>query len=91
MRSLRIITRPRDGTAITSSSVPGIDAWSRRRLNYRLADLLFENKDFGEAAKQYERARPTNTRQTLNRQPRSYATVYAYREQLKAVAAKESL
>ena len=24
-------------------------------INYRLADLLLENKDFGEAAKQYER------------------------------------
>src|SRR5262245_48910715 len=51
-------------------------------INYRLADLLLENKDFGEAAKQYER-----TAYGYTPHPQSaaagYAAVYAYREQLK--------
>jgi len=53
-------------------------------INYRLADLLFENKDFGAAAKQYERTAyeyPTNTQSAAA----GYAAVYAYREQLKVV------
>ena len=53
-------------------------------INYRLADLLFENKDFGEAAKQYERTAygyPANTQSAAA----GYAAVYAYREQLKVV------
>jgi tetratricopeptide (TPR) repeat protein len=57
-------------------------------INYRLADLLFENKDFGEAAKQYERTAygyPANAQSAAA----GYAAVYAYREQLK-VAGKES-
>jgi tetratricopeptide (TPR) repeat protein len=56
-------------------------------INYRLADLLFENKDFGEAAKQYERTAyeyPANAHSAAA----GYAAVYAYREQLK-VAGKE--
>src|SRR5881628_1544684 len=56
-------------------------------INYRLADLLLENKDFGEAAKQYER-----TAYGYPPHPQSaaagYAAVYAYREQLK-VSGKE--
>ncbi len=58
-------------------------------INYRLADLLFENKDFGEAAKQYERTAygyPANAQSPAA----GYAAVYAYREQLK-VAGKENL
>src|SRR5258707_15424495 len=54
-------------------------------INYRLADLLFENKDFGEAAKQYERtayAYPANAQSAAA----GYAAVYAYREQLKGVS-----
>ena len=54
-------------------------------INYRLADLLFENKDFGEAAKQYERtayAYPANAQSAAA----GYAAVYAYREQLKVVS-----
>ena len=51
-------------------------------INYQLADLLLENKDFGEAAKQYER-----TAYEYAPHPQSaaagYAAVYAYREQLK--------
>jgi tetratricopeptide (TPR) repeat protein len=57
-------------------------------INYRMADLLFENKDFGEAAKQYERTAygyPANAQSAAA----GYAAVYAYREQLKAVS-KES-
>src|SRR5690349_9560163 len=52
-------------------------------INYRLADLLLENHDFGEAAKQYERTAygyPTNAKSAAA----GYAAVYAYREQLKA-------
>jgi tetratricopeptide (TPR) repeat protein len=54
-------------------------------INYRLADLLFENKDFGPAAKQYERTAygyPVNAQSPAA----GYAAVYAYREQLKVVA-----
>src|SRR5690349_8127340 len=54
-------------------------------INYRLADLLFENKDFGEAAKQYERTAygyPANAQSPAA----GYAAVYAYREQLKGVS-----
>src|SRR6185312_6417598 len=57
--------------------------------NYRLADVLFENSDFGEAAKQYERTAyhyPANAQSPAA----GYAAVYAYREQLK-VAGKENL
>jgi tetratricopeptide (TPR) repeat protein len=53
-------------------------------INYRVADLLFENKDFGEAAKQYERTAyeyPVNAQSPAA----GYAAVYAYREQLKAM------
>src|SRR5881396_3087449 len=56
-------------------------------VNTQLADLLLENKDFGEAAKQYER-----TAYGYAPHPQSaaagYAAIYAYREQLK-VAGKE--
>src|ERR1041385_5783892 len=58
-------------------------------INYRMADLLFENKDFGEAAKQYERTAygyPVNAQSPAA----GYAAVYAYREQLKVVP-KENL
>ncbi|MFL6437106.1 MAG: tetratricopeptide repeat protein [Terriglobales bacterium] len=54
-------------------------------MNYRLADLLLENHDFGEAAKQYERTAygyPANPRSA----GAGYAAVYAHREQLKAAS-----
>jgi tetratricopeptide (TPR) repeat protein len=54
-------------------------------INYRLADLLLENHDFGEAAKQYERTAygyPANPKSA----GAGYAAVYAYREQLKAAS-----
>jgi tetratricopeptide (TPR) repeat protein len=57
-------------------------------INYQLADLLLENKDFGEAAKQYER-----TAYGYARHPKSadagYAAVYAYREQLKTASGEQ--
>jgi tetratricopeptide (TPR) repeat protein len=57
-------------------------------INYRLADLLLENKDFGEAAKQYE-----HTAYGYPPHPQSaaagYAAVYAYREQLKVVSKEQ--
>ena len=52
-------------------------------ISYRLADLMLENHDFGQAAKQYERTAygyPPNPRSA----GAGYAAVYAYREQLKA-------
>jgi tetratricopeptide (TPR) repeat protein len=52
-------------------------------INYQLADLLLENQDFGEAAKEYER-----TAYEYPRHPKSadagYAAVYAHRQELKA-------
>ena len=54
-------------------------------INYQLADLLLENKDFGEAAKEYERTAydyPTHDRASAA----GYAAIYAYREQLKVAS-----
>jgi tetratricopeptide (TPR) repeat protein len=57
-------------------------------VNYQLAGLLLENKDFGEAAKQYER-----TAYGYAPHPQSaaagYAAIYAYREQLKVADKKQ--
>ena len=57
-------------------------------INYRLADLMLENKDFGEAAKQYER-----TAYEYASHPQAaaagYAAIYAHREQLKTADDKE--
>jgi cellulose synthase operon protein C len=57
-------------------------------VNYQLADLLLENKDFGEAAKQYER-----TAYGYAPHPQSaaagYAAIYAFREQLKVADKKQ--
>src|SRR5262249_20113207 len=54
-------------------------------INSQLADLLLENQDFGEAAKQYER-----TAYGYPPHPKSaaagYAAVYAYRQQLKGAS-----
>jgi tetratricopeptide (TPR) repeat protein len=52
-------------------------------INYQLADLLLENKDFGEAAKQYERT-AYEYPQHAKSADAGYAAVYAYRQQLKA-------
>ncbi len=53
-------------------------------INYQLADLLLEHKDFGEAAKQYERTAygyPAHAKAAAA----GYAAIYAYREQLKTL------
>ena len=53
-------------------------------INYQLADLLFEEKNFGEAAKEYERTAydyPSHERASAA----GYAAIYAYREQLKSL------
>src|SRR2546425_8564874 len=57
-------------------------------VNYQLADLLLENKDFGKAAKQYERAAYGYA---PHPQPADagYAAIYAYREQLKVADKKQ--
>ena len=56
------------------------------RIDYELAGLLLENKDFGEAAKEYER-----TAYQYPSHPQSaaagYAAVFAYREELKIAPA----
>ena len=57
-------------------------------MNYQLADLLLEHKDFGDAARQYERTAydyPTHARSAAA----GYAAVYAYREQLKTLAEEQ--
>ncbi len=56
-------------------------------INYQLADLLFENQDFGDAAKQYERTAYGYPRHSRSADA-GYTAVYAYRQQLKA-AGKE--
>ena len=58
-------------------------------INYQLADLLLENEDFGEAAREYER-----TAYDYDAHERAsaagYAAIYAYREQLEAVDESEA-
>jgi tetratricopeptide (TPR) repeat protein len=54
-------------------------------INYQLADLLLEHKDFGEAAKQYERtayAYPAHAKSAAA----GYAAIYAHREHLKVAS-----
>ena len=57
-------------------------------INYQLADLHLEHKDFDEAARQYER-----TAYDYPAHPQSgaagYAAIYAHREQLKVVGAEQ--
>jgi tetratricopeptide (TPR) repeat protein len=58
-------------------------------INYKLAGLLLENKDFGEAAKQFERTAydyPVHAQSAAA----GYAAVYAYRQEL-SVAKKDQL
>jgi tetratricopeptide (TPR) repeat protein len=51
-------------------------------INYQMADLLLENRDFGEAAKQYERTAYEYAPHARSADA-GYAAVYAYRQQLK--------
>ncbi len=57
-------------------------------INYELADLLLENKDFGEAARQYAR---TAYEYPMHSQSAAagYAAVYAYRQQLKVTSEEQ--
>ncbi len=57
-------------------------------INYRLADLLLEHKDFVEAAGQYERT-AYEYPQHAQSAAAGYAAVYAYREQMKVVDPKQ--
>src|SRR5499433_970938 len=57
-------------------------------VNYQLADLLLENKDFGEAAKQYERTAYGYAPHSQSAAA-GYAAIYAYREQLKVTDKKQ--
>src|SRR5438552_1473097 len=57
-------------------------------VNYQLADLLLENKDFGKAAKQYERAAYGYAPHPQSAAA-GYAAIYAYREQLKVADKKQ--
>jgi len=57
-------------------------------INYRLADLLLENKDFGEAAKQYERT-AYEYEPHAQSAAAGYAAVYAHREQLKSAQGEQ--
>jgi hypothetical protein len=85
-RSSRIIARQANGTAPTSSPFPKeADSAS---VNYQLADLLLENKDFGEAAKQYERTAYGYAPHSQSAAA-GYAAIYAYREQLKVADKKQ--
>ena len=57
-------------------------------INYQMADLLLENKDFGEAAKQYERTAyeyPVHAQSA----DAGYAAVYSYRQQLQGAGAEQ--
>lgn len=60
------------------------------QINYRLADLLLENENFGAAAKEYERTAYTYE---IHDQAAAagYAAVYAHRENLKAASEEQKL
>jgi tetratricopeptide (TPR) repeat protein len=54
-------------------------------INYQLADLLLENDDFGEAAREYERTAYTYAAHD-RAAAAGYAAIFAHREQLKGAA-----
>jgi len=57
-------------------------------LNYQLADLLLENRSFGEAAVEFEKTAYAYPAHEISSQA-GYAAVAAYREQLKAAAPED--
>jgi tetratricopeptide (TPR) repeat protein len=57
-------------------------------INYQLADLLLENKDFGGAAREYERTAYSYAAHD-RASAAGYAAVFAHREQLKGAAQEE--
>ena len=57
-------------------------------INYQVADLLLENQDYGEAAREYERTAydyPAHERASAA----GYAAIYSHREQLKVIREAE--
>jgi len=66
----------------TDTETPGI--------NYRLADLLMENEDFGEAALQYERTAYEYDRHEQS-SAAGYAAVYAHRQDLETASGAHRL
>ena len=60
------------------------------QINYQLANLLLENENFGDAAREYER---TAYDYALHEQAAAagYAAIYAYREQLKVATGASQL
>ena len=57
-------------------------------INYQLADLLLENGDFGEAAREYERT-AYDYAPHERAAAAGYAAIFAHREQLKAASAEQ--
>ncbi|HEX7238541.1 MAG TPA: tetratricopeptide repeat protein, partial [Gammaproteobacteria bacterium] len=57
-------------------------------INYQLADLLLENADFGEAAREYERTAYSYAAHD-RASAAGYAAVFAHREQLKGAAPEQ--
>jgi TolA-binding protein len=60
------------------------------QINYQLANLLLENGNFGDAAREYERTAydyPTHEQAAAA----GYAAIYAYREQLKVATGAQQL
>ena len=57
-------------------------------INYQLADLQLENKDFGEAAREYERTAYSYAAHD-RASAAGYAAVFAHREQLKGAAPEQ--
>jgi len=60
------------------------------QVNYRLADLLLENEDYGEAAREYERTAYDYARHE-QASAAGYAAIYAYREDLKVATGAHKL
>jgi tetratricopeptide (TPR) repeat protein len=57
-------------------------------INYQLADLLLENDDFGEAAREYERTAYSYASHE-RAAAAGYAAIFAHREQLKVASAEQ--
>jgi tetratricopeptide (TPR) repeat protein len=60
------------------------------QINYQLADLLLENEDYGEAAREYERT-AYDYAQNEQASAAGYAAIYAYREDLKVASGARAL
>jgi tetratricopeptide (TPR) repeat protein len=60
------------------------------QINYQLADLLLENEDFGEAAREYERT-AYEFSQHEQESAAGYAAIFAHREHLKVATGAQQL